>query len=642
MGNCNDDIQPTQGRRPAPARGGSERKPGGSQGLRSPSVGKSRSGSGTKPGGKADRKDDDKEPKKDKDQEDDKSSGAEKKTDEEDIKRDEGEDGEKKREWKDEKKSEELSGDKEEKDEDKLNDKDKDVVEKVPTSRYSGIPPSLFYCHVCKKHMWDDNSFQNHLKGRTHQLMMDKLEESYKIRVELMRHEQKVAEQQREIEMERMKRQGKKVNMSIREYCTMCDLHFFGNLIVHRKNDRHQQLKNFLHPRCLPCGKEFPTRVEWDHHKLTPLHLKKTAEARKSRKAGSDDEFGIEELISGEGGSFGDDFSKREIKVRTREEEEDEIKEADKMNEVDKGTDKNERGDGAQKNEGAEKDGEGKEEGESTVIGSLRFRVPKYNPDVAVGLSLLKKMNGQICRACHRFFINVEDAKTHCRTLMHYNNFVALVKEKAKAAEAKERREAKAEAKNREGSAEKTEKGVKRTEDMSTVDDEGNWKRRKVANAEEEDEDADADVCAAPDDARVIDKVVTKPVVKEETSEKVPTNGSEKYDPLEADAEESNPEDESKDAQSEMPVQEEEEKGKIKDDTLGDDNLWAEVDRDIGSLLETVDGEAETESLNEMMEDELLAVKQEPDSATRGGRGSQRNKATRGSPAAKTRGKKKK
>ena len=177
---------------------------------------------------------------------------------------------------------------------------------------------------------------------------------------------------------------------------------------------------------------------------------------------------------------------------------------------------------------------------------------------------------------------------------------------------------------------------------MSTVDDEGNWKRRKVANAEEEDEDADADICTAPDEARVTDAVVTKPVVKEETSEKVPTNGSEKYDPLEADAEESNPEDESKDAQSEIPVQEEEEKGKIKDDTLGDDNLWADVDRDIGSLLETVDGEAETESLNDMMEDELLAVKQEPDSATRGSRGSHRNKATRGSPAAKTRGKKKK
>jgi len=37
--------------------------------------------------------------------------------------------------------------------------------------------------------------------------------------------------------------------------------------------------------------------------------LQKTAEARKSRKAGSDDEFGIEELISGEGGGFGNFFT---------------------------------------------------------------------------------------------------------------------------------------------------------------------------------------------------------------------------------------------------------------------------------------------------------------------------------------------
>jgi hypothetical protein len=37
--------------------------------------------------------------------------------------------------------------------------------------------------------------------------------------------------------------------------------------------------------------------------------LQKTAEARKSRKAGSDDEFGIEELISGEGGGFGNLFT---------------------------------------------------------------------------------------------------------------------------------------------------------------------------------------------------------------------------------------------------------------------------------------------------------------------------------------------
>jgi hypothetical protein len=184
---------------------------------------------------------------------------------------------------------------------------------------------------------------------------------------------------------------------------------------------------------------------------------------------------------------------------------------------------------------------------------------------------------------------------------------------------------------------------VKRAEDMSTVDDEGNWKRRKMANAEEEDEDAD--VSTATDDGRASEAAATDTVVKDESSEKVPTNGSQKYDPLEADEEESSPEDENKDTQSQTQVKEEEEekvKAKKEDNIVGDDNLWAEVDRDIGSLLDAVDGEGETESLNDMMEDDLLAVKQETDSSTRGSRNSTRNKAVRGSLAARARGRKKK
>jgi hypothetical protein len=178
---------------------------------------------------------------------------------------------------------------------------------------------------------------------------------------------------------------------------------------------------------------------------------------------------------------------------------------------------------------------------------------------------------------------------------------------------------------------------------MATVDDEGNWKRRKVANAEDDDEDVD--VPTVSDSDRVTEAAAANPVIKEETEEKIPTNGSQKYDPLEADAEESNPGDESKDVVSETPVKEEvEEKVKTKKEEApdGEDNLWAEVDRDIGSLLDAVDGEGETESLNEMMEDELLAVKQEPDSPAKGSRNSTRNKATRGSLAARARGRKKK
>jgi hypothetical protein len=49
----------------------------------------------------------------------------------------------------------------------------------------------------------------------------------------------------------------------------------------------------------------YPVVTQLTLIQFTAFCLQKTAEARKSRKAGSDDEFGIEELISGEGGSFG-------------------------------------------------------------------------------------------------------------------------------------------------------------------------------------------------------------------------------------------------------------------------------------------------------------------------------------------------
>jgi hypothetical protein len=42
------------------------------------------------------------------------------------------------------------------------------------------------------------------------------------------------------MELERKQRQGLKMYNHPREYCAMCDLHFYGNLISHRKNVRHQ------------------------------------------------------------------------------------------------------------------------------------------------------------------------------------------------------------------------------------------------------------------------------------------------------------------------------------------------------------------------------------------------------------------
>ncbi|XP_046389686.1 zinc finger protein on ecdysone puffs [Ischnura elegans] len=442
-------------------------------------------------------------------------------------------------------------------------------------SKFIGIPQSLLFCHVCQKHMWDEHSFENHLKGRAHQLMMTKLEDSYRIKVELMRHELKVAEQQREIELERMKRQGKKINTS-REYCMMCDLQFFGNLLVHRKTVRHQKLKAFLHPRCIPCNKEFATRVEWDKHRLTPYHLKKAAE---SRKVGSDDDdFDLGDLVNSE--NFGDDeFDEKDIPVRTREEEEEEIVE------IDKGKAKEEREDKEKADDGDADKNETPQNAESP------HKMLKYNPDVPVGQKLLKQVNGYYCRLCRRFFLHEEHAfQLHCRTLSHFSNYSALLKAKARAAEARERKEAKEEneKKNNESQAEKRSGGkvgadTKRAKLQATPDEvKSEPQPESTVNSIKE------ELCTengAIDEAEITEiPVESKDAVAEKKSK-----GSDKYDPLEADGD-------SDDDVGETPVE-------VKETELDEEELLegGETDEQVAEP-EVIDLEKDSQEVQECVE----------------------------------------
>lgn len=143
-------------------------------------------------------------------------------------------------------------------------------------SKYADVPNVMFYCHMCKKHMWDATSFENHVKGRTHLMMREGVEESYRLKANMIRQEAKIEEQLKSIELERLKRMGKAGKGNFRrEYCTMCDLNFYGHLTAHRKTDGHLNLKKFLHPKCLDCSLEFPNRIDFDGHILSPEHMKR-------------------------------------------------------------------------------------------------------------------------------------------------------------------------------------------------------------------------------------------------------------------------------------------------------------------------------------------------------------------------------
>ena len=62
----------------------------------------------------------------------------------------------------------------------------------------------------------------------------------------------------------------------------MCQVDVYGfntnaDLKIHRKSYSHHTLKEFLHPKCIPCHQEFQLRGDWDVHKFTAGHLKNLA-----------------------------------------------------------------------------------------------------------------------------------------------------------------------------------------------------------------------------------------------------------------------------------------------------------------------------------------------------------------------------
>lgn len=67
----------------------------------------------------------------------------------------------------------------------------------VKTS-YDGINPVFLVCHICEKKMWDGRSFDNHIKGRAHFVMMEKIRESYKMTADAMRQEQRISEMRKD------------------------------------------------------------------------------------------------------------------------------------------------------------------------------------------------------------------------------------------------------------------------------------------------------------------------------------------------------------------------------------------------------------------------------------------------------------
>lgn len=346
-----------------------------------------------------------------------------------------------KREWKEEKSGtqddeneEEVKEESEEgadaENEDSNDNEKTDESGEKKTCRYEGIPKELLHCFICQKVMWDPESFEKHMNGRAHQQMFEKVEESYRIKADMMREAIRLSEEKNNIEMDRMKRLGKKTKQQMLSRCAMCDLDFFGQLFLHRKSPGHQKLKHFLHPKCQYCNKEFPNRMEWENHRHTPEHLRKKVAADKKDGHKTDDD-------NDEGVMLEDECF---VVIDSTEAED-----LDDSNVV---TDINDED-----------------------LKDVSIKIPIYKQNRAVGLSLIKPVSGYFCKPCSKFFLTEKASQQHATGKTHYSAFVKILNEKMA----------------------ENEKKRKMSVGEDEEDDEGNWKRRKASKEGEEEEEEKGD-----------------------------------------------------------------------------------------------------------------------------------------------------
>ncbi|CAH0597620.1 unnamed protein product [Chrysodeixis includens] len=312
-------------------------------------------------------------------------------------------------------------------------DKDEEVKKEAPKTRYDDINPQLLKCHICNKSMWDGRSFENHLSGRAHAIMMTKTAESYALTADTMRQEFKIRE---------MKRTRKAGQQPARDfYCAMCDM-YAADGAIHRTTVGHRKLKKYLHPTCTSCHKEMPTRIELDEHRLTAEHLKNMQDKQEIITKPKPEVMVISTLNM-------EQLYLREDRQRRRrnDDKKDDDKETDDVVESKDGeTDNNQEPDVKKEKDDAEikPDTEPKKldsiDNENTVLDYkegddisklTQDMFPAYSTERGVGQSFLSEFRCVQCRLCRKLLDGEPTAQVHLRTWRHHQLFTRLLAEKS-------------------------------------------------------------------------------------------------------------------------------------------------------------------------------------------------------------------
>lgn len=280
----------------------------------------------------------------------------------------------------------------------------------------------------------------------------------------------------------RLKKYGKRHRDSELSHCNMCDLKFMGKIVAHRRTSGHQRLKNYLHPNCKVCDKEFPSRLEWIDHRLTPEHLRSLHKA-------------IEEGNESADGSVITADDGEDLDLEPLLDENLQMESDDPILEID------------------------------NPLNDFQNRLPAYKPNRALATQSLKEFTGWMCELCNRSFADEENSQDHLKTRRHFYRFVEVLKAKFEEKERREKAEKEAAEKKRKEDKEKVKKaeseenGVKDEGDAEEGDaEEGDAEMYDPAETTEEKEE-NGEEAEDDDVVEVVPKMETAEEEQEEEEE---------------------------------------------------------------------------------------------------------------------------
>lgn len=235
--------------------------------------------------------------------------------------------------------------------------------------------------------MWNGTSFQRHVAGANHKRMMEAIGDSHRQMAALMQKHSKIMDIRVMI--------GAKVNKGKtpdkKATCHLCAIDVFATIMDHRRTEAHNQLVNFLYPRCRACQKNFTERSEYDSHRLSEPHLRNMTKR------------GVTELEKDYVNTFN-------FKQMTKDEIMDEIAASTKK--------------------------QAEETKNLSDANVLNYTLADYDGAKCTGTSFVRPVNGSFCRLC-KMFLNCDVVDTHMKSKDHYNKFKETVEKKKMEAAAK-------------------------------------------------------------------------------------------------------------------------------------------------------------------------------------------------------------